>query len=69
MRIELVNGKMAKQQEKDVIGKEEDDEDEGEEESEEEPDLIFKVKLEKPEPHGVKISRSNICMVHLIKAD
>ena len=71
MRIELVNAKMSKQQEKGMIGKTEEEEDErgGEEESEDEPDVIFKVKLAKPEPHGVKISKKNVCMVHIIKAD
>ena len=34
------------------------------EDSEEgEPDIMFKVKLEKPEPAGVKISKKNVCLV------
>ena len=50
--------------------KEIDDEEEGEGEgsSEEgEPDLIFKVKLDKPEPNGVKISKKNTCYVTLVR--
>lgn len=34
---------------------------------EEEPDLIFKVKLDKPEPMGVKISKKNVCLVTLVR--
>ena len=37
--------------------------------SEEDLDLIFKVKLEKPEPAGVKISKRNICLVTISKGD
>lgn len=38
--------------------------DENLEDSEEgEPDVMFKVKLEKPEPAGVKISKKNVCLV------
>ena len=40
---------------------EEDDSDEGE------PDVMFKVKLEKPEPAGVKISKKNVCLVTISK--
>lgn len=39
------------------------------EEEEEEPDLIFKVKLEKPEPNGVKISKKNVCLVTLLRSE
>jgi len=38
-------------------------EDEDEDDSEDEPDVMFKVKLEKPEPAGVKISKKNVCLV------
>ena len=40
-----------------------------EEESDEECDLIFKIKLDKPEPAGVKISKKNICLVTICKGD
>jgi len=46
--------------------KEEDDE-EGSEEGE--PDLIFKTKLDKPEPAGVKISKKNVCLVTIVKSE
>mgnify|MGYP000406610521 CR=1 FL=1 len=46
--------------------KEEDDE-EGSEEGE--PDLIFKIKLDKPEPAGVKISKKNVCLVTIVKSE
>jgi hypothetical protein len=55
----------------DKIGATKDDEEhkEEDEESEEDCDLMFKVKLEKPEPSGVKISKRNICMVTICKGD
>jgi solute carrier family 8 (sodium/calcium exchanger) len=43
----------------------EEEKQEDEEESEEECDLIFKVRLDKPEPAGVKISKRNICLVSI----
>ena len=47
------------------------DEDMGEEdESEEgEADLIFKVKLERPDPAGVKISKKNVCLVTIVRSE
>lgn len=36
---------------------------------EDDPDLIFKVKLDKPEPMGVKISKKNVCLVTLIRSE
>mmetsp|Transcript_36488 Transcript_36488/g.56014 ORF Transcript_36488/g.56014 Transcript_36488/m.56014 type:complete len:272 (+) Transcript_36488:2016-2831(+) len=30
---------------------------------------MFKVRLEKPEPHGVKISKKNVCLVTITKND
>ena len=42
---------------------------EKDEEDTEEPDIIFKVKLHKPEPNGVKISKKNICLVTIMKGD
>lgn len=44
------------------------DEDE-EDDSEGEPDVMFKVKLEKPEPAGVKISKKNVCLVTISKSE
>lgn len=44
-----------------------DEEAEEEEDSEGEPDVMFKVKLEKPEPAGVKISKKNVCLVTITK--
>lgn len=31
--------------------------------------MIFKVKLEKPEPNGVKISKKNVCLVTLLRSE
>ena len=44
--------------------KEEEDENDSEEAD---PDVMFKIKLEKPEPMGVKISKKNVCLVTLSK--
>ena len=42
--------------------------DEPVQESEEgDPDLIFKVKLDSPEPKGVKISKKNVCLVTIVR--
>jgi len=46
----------------------EDEEDEGSSE-EGDPDVMFKVKLEKPEPAGVKISKKNVCLVTISKSE
>lgn len=41
-----------------------------EDESEEgEADLIFKVKLERPDPAGVKISKKNVCLVTIVRSE
>lgn len=32
-------------------------------------DIIFKIKLEKPEPTEVKISKKNVCLVSICKSD
>jgi len=29
-------------------------------------DVMFAVKLERPEPNGVKISKKNICLVNIL---
>lgn len=51
-----------------VFDEEEKKEEEGED-SDEECDLIFKVRLDKPEPEGVKISKRNICLVTICSGD
>lgn len=45
------------------------DEDEEGSSDEGEPDVMFKVKLEKPEPSGVKISKKNVCLVTISKSE
>jgi hypothetical protein len=40
-----------------------------EESSEEECDVIFKIKLEKPEPAEVKISKKNVCLVTIVQGN
>jgi hypothetical protein len=65
--IELVNEKVAQIEEKMMAGKTVDGEDEGSEE--EECDVIFKIKLDKPEPTGVKVSKKNVCLVTICKSD
>ena len=68
--IKLVNEKIGAAEDvkefKDV-GDEDEEEEEGSEEGE--PDLIFKVKLDKPEPNGVKISKKNVCLVTLARSE
>lgn len=49
--------------------KDQDEDEESQNSEEEEPDLTFKVKLEKPEPTGVKISKKNVCMVTLVRSE
>jgi hypothetical protein len=39
------------------------------ESSEEKCDVMFKVRLEKPEPEGVKISKKNVCIVTIVAAE
>jgi hypothetical protein len=52
-------------------GDDDDGNDEASEEGSEEgdPDLIFKVILDSPEPKGVKISKKNICLVTIVRSD
>lgn len=52
---------------KDEDDEEREEEEEGSEEGE--PDLIFKIKLDKPEPAGVKISKKNVCLVTIVRSD
>ena len=42
---------------------------ENKDESEEDVDLIFKVKLDKPEPEEVKIQKKNICLVTIVHSE
>lgn len=49
-----------------VTKKEEESDDDSEEGD---PDVMFKVKLEKPEPAGVKISKKNVCLVTISKSE
>lgn len=48
---------------------EEDEDKEEGEESDDEPDLIFKIKIDKPKPEGVKVSRKNVCFVTIVRSD
>lgn len=63
IRIKLVDNKVPAMVEKGAA------EEEPEEEDEEEGDVTFKVKLEKPEPRGVKISKKNVCLVTITKGE
>jgi hypothetical protein len=48
----------------------EDDESRDEiEEMEEVLDVIFKIKIERAEPEGVKISKKNVCFVTIVQND
>lgn len=51
------------------VNEEEEKDGSGEGSEEDDPDLIFKVKLDKPEPQGVKISKKNVCLVTLVKSE
>lgn len=62
--IQLVNIEIPQIEEKQVIEGIEEEKHE-EDDSEEDCDLMFKVKLEKPEPAGVKISKRNVCLVSI----
>ena len=48
---------------------EEDGEDPDQASEEGDPDLIFKVKLDSPEPKGVKISKKNVCLVTIVRSE
>ena len=41
-------------------------EDDGSGEDSDANDVMFAVKLERPEPNGVKISKKNICLVSIL---
>jgi hypothetical protein len=57
LTIDLVNNEHL------PITQKKEEEEENEDSDEGEPDVMFKVKLEKPEPAGVKISKKNVCLV------
>lgn len=61
--ITLVDEKIPNIQEKEVDDNQVADENGSEEE---EQDRIFKIKLEKPDPVEVKISKKNVCMVTIV---
>ena len=62
---------LVKKNEKDIDTKGliEKGDDEAAESSEEKCDVMFKVRLEKPEPEGVKISKKNVCIVTIVESD
>lgn len=51
---------------KEKIKKEDTKNDSEADEESDEPDLKFKVKIEKPEPEGVKLSKKNTCIVTIL---
>jgi len=71
INIKLVNDKLGAAEDvkefKDIADDDGAEEEEGSEEGD--PDLIFKVKLDKPEPVGVKISKKNVCLVTLLRSE
>lgn len=70
MIIKLVNDKITtgdNPKEFKDVDEEDGEEEEGSEEGE--PDLIFKVKLDKPDPAGVKISKKNVCLVTIVRSE
>lgn len=67
--IKLVNEKIGAAEDHKEFKDLEDNEEEEEGSEEGEPDLIFKVKLDKPEPLGVKISKKNVCLVTLVRSE
>jgi hypothetical protein len=65
-----VNIEIPQIEEKQIIdGNEVEDDKNEDEDSDEECDLMFKVKLEKPEPAGVKISKRNVCLVSICQGN
>lgn len=71
IEIALVNEKVPQISDKNKMMKiDEDDESRDEiEELDEVLDVIFKVKIEKAEPEGVKISKKNVCFVTIVQND
>lgn len=63
LSIDLVNNEHLPPTDKKGDDEDDDESDEGE------PDVMFKVKLEKPEPAGVKISKKNVCLVTISKSE
>ena len=68
--ISLVNDKMVQQMEGKTVGNKVDEDDMDVEQQghlEELQDVMFKIKLEKAEPQGVKISKKNVCLVTIVQ--
>ena len=66
--ISLVNDKMVQQMGKTAGNKVDEDDMDVEQQGhlEELQDVMFKVKLDKAEPQGVKISKKNMCTVTIV---
>lgn len=54
---------------KDKIKKEDTRQNSEASEESDEPDLKFKVKIEKPQPEGVKLSKKNTCIITILQTD
>ena len=67
--ITLVDENIPNIQEKEIGDNQVGEEGELNNESDEECDRIFKVKLEKPEPSEVKITKKNVCMVTIVQQE
>ena len=67
--ISLVNDKMVQQMGKTAGNKVDEDDMDVEQQGhlEELQDVMFKVKLDKAEPQGVKISKKNMCTVTIVQ--
>jgi hypothetical protein len=65
--ITLVNNKQPNNEGKTAEGNKIDEDDVEDEENEGVCDVTFKVKLEKPEPTSVKISKKNVCFVTIVQ--
>jgi hypothetical protein len=68
--ISLVNDKMVQNIDGKIVGSKVDEDDmdvEQQGHTEELVDVMFKIKLEKAEPLGVKISKKNVCLVTIVQ--
>ena len=52
-----------------AIQENKEDDEHHKEDSEEPVDVIFKIKLEKPDPKEVKISKKNVCLVTIVQSE
>lgn len=68
IQIQLVNKELPELGDK-LIGEEGKEGADEDSDSEEDCDVMFQVKLFKPEPAGVKISKRNTCVVTICKND